>query len=178
MVDRMDGLHLGCMSQHLAGVHVAYGIDVRNCGLQMFIDGNTRAFGIVKTCMTEMVKHARRTTYRHEHIFCFNRDGVSFFVGEHHPIPCDGCDATLHVEGDTLFFQRLAQTLGNIRVEHRQALLQKLHHRHFCAKRIENTSKLHADDTSTYNTETLGLTVDRQQVGRIEHSSCDRFFQA
>ena len=42
------------MSQHLTAIRVANGIDVGLSGLEVFIDGNACAFGVVETCPAEV----------------------------------------------------------------------------------------------------------------------------
>ena len=145
----MNALHLSGMSQHLTTIHITNGIDVWNSGLKMFIDHNTCTFRVLKTSTTEMVKHARGTPHRHQHLISSDRNGISLLVRKHHPIFRDGSNTTLHVERHTLLLQCLAKAFCNIGIKHRQALFKELHHCHFRAERIEDAGEFHADNSCT-----------------------------
>ena len=76
-------------------------------------------------------------------------------------------NTTLHIEGDSLFFHLLAQTLGNIAIEGREALLEVLDDGYLRAKAIENACELHTNNASTDNNKALREGFEVQQARRI-----------
>ena len=74
------------------------------------------------------------------------------------------------MEGNPLLLHLLAQSLGNVAIEGRQTLLQKLNHSHLGTKTTEHAGELHADDACSDDAETLGQRVEVQQACRINHT--------
>ena len=85
----------------------------------------------------------------------------------------DVLDATLHVELDAALLQRLAHALGDVGVDGRETLLEKLNHRHLAAKRLEGGGKLHADDARSDDAEAARHEVDVEELRRGHDVAAD-----
>ena len=78
--------------------------------------------------------------------------------------------SSLHFEVDALFLQVLTQTLGDVAIKGRQALLQELNDSNLGAKAMKHRGELHTDDASTDNGKTLGQGIEVQKACRINHT--------
>ena len=122
-VDHYPCLHLGGVGQHLPAVDIADGVDARDGGLEVVVDGDSPTVIVGEAGIGEVVLHIGLAPRGHE-------DDVGIDVVER-------LYGRLHVEGDAALLQELAQTLGHIGIHHGQALFQVLNDRDFSAEAAE-----------------------------------------
>ena len=172
MVDGTQALCLGGMGELDATVDVADGIDAGDVGLHVVIDGDALAVvGNASSLQVEVV-HVGAAARGDEDDVGFQIDALTLALEGHDGRVAalsardgaDVLDATLHVELDAALLQRLAHALGDVGVDGRETLLEKLHHRHLAAKRLEGGGKLHADHAGTDDAEAARHEVDVEEL--------------
>ena len=118
------------MSEHLATIDIADGVDPLNRCLEVFVNGDTLAFVVFETCIREVGLHTGFATRCHQDDIGLHTLRLTFLCLEEHLTISNLPDTTLHVKRDTLLLHQFAQTFGDIAVEGRETLLQELDDRH------------------------------------------------
>ena len=170
----MNALHGCSMSQHLNAVAVANGINALHAGFKMLINNYAPTLITLNSCALNN-SHTWLAPHSHENNISLNHSllALAFEGYTFHAVGSVGnrLYSRLHEKLHTSFLNTLAQTLGNIIVNGRQTLLEKLHHRYLAAKSIEDAGKLHTDDASPNNAQMLWQTLYGEQAGSINNSA-------
>ena len=165
VVHHVEALELSSMGQHALSVDITDGIDARDVGLEVVVHLNA-ALGEVDACPFQAQPLDVGLTSGGD------EDEVGLYgllltlTLEGHGIAADSLHASLHIELHAPFADLLAQPLGDVAVERRQAFLQELHHRHLRAEAAEGRCKLHSDDACSDDAQPLGHLLDIEQLGR------------
>ena len=146
LIDNMNSLHLGSMSEHLTGITIANSINTLDIGFEVFVDLDALTFIVFDAGIGEISLNTRFAT-------CGHQDNISVKVGH---ILYGG----LHLKGDATLLENFTQTLGDVAIEGRKALFQILDNRHLRAKTIEHRSELHADNACTNDAKALRKGVE------------------
>ena len=168
-VDNLQALHGGGVGQHLPAVDVAYGVNAGHVGEQVVVgDYALRAVfhpgGLkVEPCC------GRRAAHGHKHAVGFD-GGLLALAVECHGAVAHGLHGRLHEEGHAALLYGLAQSLGHIAVEGRQALFEKLNHGDLATETVEYAGKLHAYNAGAHYADTARqLGGGQHTVGRPYH---------
>ena len=104
----------------------------------------------------------------HEHAARFHRRFLALSFVDY-GARSDALHGCLHDELHAFALHSLAQALGNVAVDGRQALLEKLYHRNLAAKSVHHRGKLHAYHTGSDNRQPFGNSLEAEHLGGCEN---------